>query len=442
MLCLVVFISSYLVSVPVYASDSTPVVRSYYPFNYNFSDVSLQWFQGTSSPTTSSGIIFNTRYETGTLGSTKTFSASLDFPYDMYHSSGVAVIKGKYMDSSSYSPFMHIEIPLMPDYTYTAGYSLTGSLAIGALATYPYEPSPITKGSVISYIECNGVYSYPASDGLCYINFSEVVPDSHLYSLQCNVYFNTVSYADGTLYAGTYSYDFDFIAKSNLVYREYPSEYKLVASNGTTSGWVGDTDLPSPDDPVSSPSTGPSGGTDLSGVEQGIKDVGDKVDEVQDAIKQQTEETKKGFGAIIEAITNLPKLILDGIIHLFVPTQEEIQELVAEYDELFKNKLGFVAQVGSIIGDIFDGIFSALNIADDGYVFKFPGISFPMNGTTYQLVPPQDVSLDNALFRILRPVAGTITIILCLIAILNMASRLFEAVFITETGKHFWGDDE
>ena len=51
-----------------------------------------------------------------------------------------------------------------------------------------------------------------------------------------------------------------------------------------------------------------------------------------------------------------------------------------------------------------------------------------MNGTTYVLAEPSQVSLQNAFFDVVRPVLGTIVAIVCVVAFINTARYMIAAV--------------
>lgn len=184
-------------------------------------------------------------------------------------------------------------------------------------------------------------------------------------------------------------------------------------------------------------------------VEQMAEEINTGLDKVDQSIKDSTDtimgddsdpDNPTGIKGLISMIKNLPTSIFEGLVHLFVPTEEDIDEIRQAYEDMFSSRLGFVSQVGEAIGSVFDGIHDLMvaNLADDEYTFHFPGISFPMNGQTYVIAAEQEVSLNNKFFFTVRPFAGTIVIIISILAVINTAQRLFEALFITETGKYFW----
>lgn len=143
------------------------------------------------------------------------------------------------------------------------------------------------------------------------------------------------------------------------------------------------------------------------------------------------------LGNILSSLTELPgklwDLISEGLQSLFIPTDEQLQELSENYDGLWESKLGFVYQMFSFVVDTFSGLKGVLSAADN-YIFHFPGISFPMNGQMLEIIPAQDVSLDNAVMDVLRPVLGTIVTI---VSVLSVTSLGFDMVVAILSGKSY-----
>lgn len=173
-------------------------------------------------------------------------------------------------------------------------------------------------------------------------------------------------------------------------------------------------------------SSGSGGGSDpdysgqLNGIQQGIGEIQDSVDNVGskvDDIHDTLTETK-------EEITSLPgkiaSAIIDGIKSLFVPSEEDLTEIKDKYESMLSEKLGFVWQgfdlLTTFVGDLQTSLESG-----EAYEFNFPGVVLPMQGEEFVLVPETPVSLDNELMDILRPLVGTVVSMIAVIAFVNMA---------------------
>ena len=131
---------------------------------------------------------------------------------------------------------------------------------------------------------------------------------------------------------------------------------------------------------------------------------------------------------ILDAIVSLPGRVASAISNvlqsLFVPSQEDFINLKTQYETLLEERLGFIWQAGEWVVTFGQSILTAVQGGNE-YTFTFPGISFPMNGTTYVLAEPVQVSLQNAFFEV---VLGTIVAIVCVVAFINTARYMIAAV--------------
>lgn len=134
---------------------------------------------------------------------------------------------------------------------------------------------------------------------------------------------------------------------------------------------------------------------------------------------------------ILDAIVSLPGRVASAISNvlqsLFVPSQEDFTNLKTQYETLLEERLGFIWQAGEWVVTFGQSILTAVQGGNE-YTFTFPGISFPMNGTTYVLAEPAQVSLQNAFFDVVRPVLGTIVAMVCVVAFVHTAEDMVTAV--------------
>lgn len=141
---------------------------------------------------------------------------------------------------------------------------------------------------------------------------------------------------------------------------------------------------------------------------------------------------------ILELPQNIANFILEGLQGLFIPDQEELTGLMDKYDVLFEERLGFIYQMFSFVVDSFTTWIETMKSAQD-YSFTFPGISFPYDGGIIEIVPEQEVSLDNAVMDVLRPVLGTIVSIVCVLAFTNTCFDLVIALMSGQSYMEFIG---
>ena len=113
---------------------------------------------------------------------------------------------------------------------------------------------------------------------------------------------------------------------------------------------------------------------------------------------------------------------------LFVPSEDDITAIKSDYEELFSTRLGFIYQAYEWVVNFATTLLNTLqNVVS--YSFDFPGVSVPLNGTTYQIIPQTTVSLDNAVMDILRPCLGTIVSFICISAWLDRSYLMIMALF-------------
>lgn len=221
--------------------------------------------------------------------------------------------------------------------------------------------------------------------------------------------------------------------------------YPLDSPPASISGGI----YPTPGDDYI-PGNNESGGTpSIPGLDPEVPDDGSTVTEAVDrttaaveenteAVRENTEETKNGFQRLIDSLLSLPSLIGEYILHLFVPEADDFSKLFDSVLEQLDDKFGILAQALTITIEFGQAIVRALDgNSEVDYVFHFPGIHIPLQGTVYTLVEEQDVTYDNAFIDILRPVLSTIVLIVCALALLNSLARLMEAVVVSRAHQSF-----
>ena len=185
-----------------------------------------------------------------------------------------------------------------------------------------------------------------------------------------------------------------------------------------------------------------------------ISDLKDSVDNIGSSvgdIKATVENIQEGVVEINGTVTDMKEQleepdspiwsaagekIADTIKEVFVPSEEEMQAEKQELENLLDDKLGdakvlldqgetLVTDIRNIIGDM-----------DPGTSVHFPGISLPMNGETYVIVPEQDVKLRNSAFVIFQDALGMGITVLCWWSILHICEDLLYCLI---SGVSYWG---
>lgn len=167
-----------------------------------------------------------------------------------------------------------------------------------------------------------------------------------------------------------------------------------------------------------------SGVPDYSGqledIQQGVDNVGTKLDGVQETLTETKEE-----------ITSLPEKIatsiIEGVKGLFIPSPEDLNELLLEYELMLEKELGFIWQSLSLVVEFVGNLSTAME-SGESYEFTFPGVKVPINGEEFVFIAETSVSLENELMDVLRPVLGTIVSIVCVTAFVNMSHDYLLAI--------------
>lgn len=134
------------------------------------------------------------------------------------------------------------------------------------------------------------------------------------------------------------------------------------------------------------------------------------------------------YNAIISLPGNIASAIIEGLKGLFIPSEEDITGIKSQYESLFSERLGFIYQAASWITDFAQTMLSTLQ-SGNTYQFTFPGVSVPLpDGTDMVLLQEQQVSLENGLMDVLRPVLGTIVSFICVVSFINMAHDMVSAL--------------
>lgn len=338
----------------------------------------------------------------------------------------------------------------------------TSASSVSAFKTYYSTDvtllSVLVAGKVVYEEQFTGMFSFDKCFGTpdnapVSLVLSYIMPASHTLTLNPT---NT----DIKLYVGPYFY----ARATERIGTPYPNS---VYGMGCIRYTIANT----PTDLVPYPEDGggggedpdPTPGGDNSAVLEAIDNLNVKIDDVNsvldehtqimDSIKQeqektssaienQTEEVKKGFAGILDAIVNLPKLFLDGLVSLFVPSAEDITSVLDKFSDLL-SEMGFIGgffaagmDLCSTVLGYFSGSSTYAAIGElqpqlASGVFHFPGVSFPMNGETITIIEEQDVQMSNKYVDLLRPVLSIIVTIICILAFINSCWRLAECVFLS-----------
>ncbi len=146
---------------------------------------------------------------------------------------------------------------------------------------------------------------------------------------------------------------------------------------------------------------------------------------------EQQQTTNNLLTNIWTSISNLgssiAEAILDGLAGLFIPSQEDLEEINTRWQEMLESKLGFVWQAGTELTALGEAVVDEME-GGEAHAFVFPGISFPYDGEELVILSETQVSLDNDFMDVLQPVLASVVIAVCVIAFINTAEDMLTAI--------------
>lgn len=176
-------------------------------------------------------------------------------------------------------------------------------------------------------------------------------------------------------------------------------------------------------------------GNDVGSIKTTVENIQEGVVEINGTVTDMKEQLEEPDSPIWSAAG---EKIADTIKGVFVPSEEEMQAEKQELENLLDDKLGdakvLLDQGETLVTDIRDIIGNMSSDASNSV--HFPGISFPMNGETYVIVPEQDVKLNNRAFLIFQNALGMGITVLCWWSILHICEDLLYCLI---SGVSYWG---
>lgn len=132
--------------------------------------------------------------------------------------------------------------------------------------------------------------------------------------------------------------------------------------------------------------------------------------------------------SIIGMLRDIPQNIGSTINKAFVPDAQVLDDYSVLYGNLLEDKLGFVWQAGTLILTAVSDFQGYLAGEITPHPLTFPGISFPMNGSTITILQPTQVDLNNDLMQVLQPWLERMVDFVCTIAFLNTCRDMMVSI--------------
>lgn len=147
--------------------------------------------------------------------------------------------------------------------------------------------------------------------------------------------------------------------------------------------------------------------------------------EIRDTVVDTNQQLQDENSSIWSAFGNKVSSTLES---LFVPSQQDIEDVKTGFDELAKDKLGGAYTAMETVEDTVSDISMKLNNPSASEGIEFPGISVPLGGDvgTVTLAEAQTVTLPTEMTAILHPVAGTIISLVCGLGTFNVLKDMVE----------------
>lgn len=114
-------------------------------------------------------------------------------------------------------------------------------------------------------------------------------------------------------------------------------------------------------------------------------------------IAQKTQDQQKSF------FDSFFQDLFDTVIHLFIPTHEEMAELLGRLNDFFAEKFGFLYYPFDVLADLFDAL---IYTGDPQTVFTFPGFSI----MGYQVW--DDIKVDLYAYPIVKDVFAKVRMVM------------------------------
>lgn len=123
--------------------------------------------------------------------------------------------------------------------------------------------------------------------------------------------------------------------------------------------------------------------------EQSLKDIlaaqgvtNEKLDDLQDTVtdtNEKLDQTNNWLSNILDGITSIPEMILDGIKGLFVPDAEGLANQQEKWTQLLEDRFGAVYESVAII----DNFASAFTDQSTQTTIEFPSVTIPLAGADF-----------------------------------------------------------
>ena len=174
---------------------------------------------------------------------------------------------------------------------------------------------------------------------------------------------------------------------------------------------------------------------DIGDIKISIENIEEGVVNIEDTVTDMKEQLEDSSSPIWSAAG---EKIADTVTGLFVPPQEELVAKKQELEQKLDDKLGSAGDLVDVGEEFVSGVMGGFGRDDigNGYQFQFSGITFPMNGEEYVIIPAQTVKLNNRAFVIFQDALGFAVTAICFFSIIHICE---DALYCLISGVSYWG---
>lgn len=175
--------------------------------------------------------------------------------------------------------------------------------------------------------------------------------------------------------------------------------------------------------------------SDVDDIKISVENIEEGVVNIEGAVTDMKEQLEDSSSPIWSAAG---EKIVESVTGLFVPPEEELTAKKQELEQKLDDKLGTAGDLVDVGEEFISGVMGGFGRDDIGnsYTFQFPGITFPMNGEEYVIIPAQEVKLNNRAFVIFQDALGFAITAICFFSIIHICE---DAIYCLISGVSYWG---
>lgn len=169
----------------------------------------------------------------------------------------------------------------------------------------------------------------------------------------------------------------------------------------------------------------------VTSIDTTVKNIDNGVAKIDGTLTDMSEQLQSPDSNIWQSGATVIK---DSVKELFVPSEEELEQMQLQTFDLVYEKCGLLCDAYYMTNDIVTGILQSLE-GEPG-IFNFPGISVPVGGVDFEIVPTQEVSLSNPVVNIFHELLAFMFAGICLFSFFHLCEDMLICLL---SGVSYWG---